>query len=63
MRIACVYVPELALQAILRRDPEHRHEPVALCDAAGERARVIACTKSARQAGVHVGLTASTSAS
>ena len=59
MRIACVYVPELALQAILRRDPERRRDPVALCEAPGERARVIACSKCARQAGVHPGLTAS----
>ncbi|HEY0709736.1 MAG TPA: DNA polymerase Y family protein [Polyangia bacterium] len=59
MRIACVYVPELALQAILRRDPERRGDPVALCESPGERARVIACTGSARQAGVRPGLTAS----
>jgi protein ImuB len=59
MRIACVYVPELALQAILRRDPEHRNDAVVLCDGPGERARVIACTRHARTAGVHTGLTAS----
>jgi protein ImuB len=59
MRIACLYVPELALQAILRRDPERRNDPVALCEGPGERARVIACTRSARQAGVFAGLTAS----
>jgi protein ImuB len=67
MRIACVYVPDLALQAILRRDPERRDDqvaspvalPVALCESRGERARVIACTASARRAGVRPGITAS----
>ncbi len=52
MRIACVYVPDLPLQAVLRRNPEHRAEPVALAESPGERARVVACTRSARQAGV-----------
>jgi protein ImuB len=52
MRIACVYVPDLPLQAVLRRNPEHRDEPVALAETPGERARVLACTRSARQAGV-----------
>jgi protein ImuB len=59
MRLACVYVPDLALQAILRRDPEHRDDAVALSDGPGERARVIAATAKARQAGVRPGLTAS----
>src|SRR5450432_947428 len=30
MRLACVYVPELALQAVLRRAPEARGVPAAL---------------------------------
>ncbi len=59
MRIACVYVPDLALQAILRRDPEHRQDPVALCEAPGERARIIACNEAARRAGVRIDLLAS----
>lgn len=56
MRIACVYVPDLALQAILRRDPERRGEPVALSDGPGERARIVAATASAAAAGVRPGL-------
>jgi protein ImuB len=59
MRIACVFAPQLPLQAILRRDPPRRLEPVALADGTGERARVVACTDSARQAGVRPGLTVS----
>jgi protein ImuB len=59
MRIACVYVPHLALQAILRRDPERRDEPVALAEGPGERARILAASEPARRAGVRPGLTAS----
>ena len=55
-RIACVHVPSLALQAILRRDPEQRDQPVALAENAGERARILTCTRSARAAGVRPGL-------
>ena len=35
MRIACVFVPQLALQAVLRRTPEARGGPVAVLEAAG----------------------------
>jgi protein ImuB len=34
MRIACVFVPQLALQAVLRRTPEARGGPVAVLEAA-----------------------------
>jgi protein ImuB len=33
MRLACVYVPQLALQAALRRNPEARDEPAGLLSA------------------------------
>ena len=32
MRLACVYVPQLALQAALRRNPEARDEPAGLLE-------------------------------
>ena len=35
MRIACVFVPQLALQAVLRRTPEARGGPVAVLEANG----------------------------
>jgi protein ImuB len=38
MRIACVFVPQLALQAVLRRTPEARGGPVAVLEAAGDGA-------------------------
>src|SRR4051812_5026800 len=56
MRLACLHAPELALQAVLRRDPERRDDPIALADGPGERARVVAATERARRAGVRPGL-------
>src|SRR5205085_1496029 len=35
MRIACVFVPQLALQAVLRRTPDARGGPVAVLEANG----------------------------
>ena len=40
MRIACVFVPQLALQAVLRRTPEARGGPVAVLEANGGAAPV-----------------------
>jgi len=61
MRLACVYVPQLGLQAALRRDPEGREGPAALlAEAAGRRAtaRVTELDAAARRAGVRPGMTA-----
>jgi len=57
MRIACVYAPQIALQAVLRRDPELREGALALADAKGERARIVALTRAAQRAGVRMGMT------
>jgi len=72
MRIACVFVPQLALQAVLRRTPEARGGPVAVLEAAGgdatgpsaggakaraKRARVTAFSVEARRDGVRAGMT------
>ena len=57
MRIACVYAPQIALQAVLRRDPELRAGALALAEAKGERARIVAFTLAAHRAGVRVGMT------
>jgi protein ImuB len=65
MRIACVHAPQIALQAVLRRDPEQPREgPVVLTDEAGggavpDRARVIALTRVVHQAGVRREMTVS----
>ena len=73
MRIACVFVPQLALQAVLRRTPEARGGPVAVLEAAGgdgtgpsaggggkaraKRARVTDFSLEARREGVRAGMT------
>ena len=49
MRIACVFVPQLALQAVLRRTPEARGGPVAVLEAkAADAGRTAARARRAR---------------
>jgi protein ImuB len=68
MRLACVHVPQIALQAALRRAPELRGTPVALYqtpigrDGRDGRARVTMLSAEARRAGVRVGLTSAQAA-
>ena len=59
MRLACVFVPQLALQSVLRREPESRGYAIALFDRApaSPHARVIAATDEARRGGVRNGMT------
>lgn len=59
MRVACVFAPQIALQAVLRRDPDLRDEAVVLVDGKGERARVVALTRAAHRTGVRRALTVS----
>jgi protein ImuB len=59
MRLACVYVPQLALQAALRRCPEARDAPAALLVSHGkDKPRVTELDLAARRAGVRPGMTA-----
>jgi len=58
---AVVCIPNFALQALLRHEPELRARPVALIDAEGTnlaKSLVLECTRAAEAAGVSVGLTA-----
>ena len=59
MRLACVFVPQLALQSVLRREPESRGFAIALFDRppSSPHARVIAATEEARRGGVRNGMT------
>jgi protein ImuB len=72
MRIACVFVPQLALQAVLRRTPDARGGPVAVLEAGGgdgtgpsngggkaraKRSRVTEVSTEARREGVRAGMT------
>jgi len=58
MRLCCVHVPQLALQAVLRRTPEARDAPAALLVPDGKRPpRVAEHSAEARRAGVRAGMT------
>jgi protein ImuB len=60
MRIACVFVPQIALQAALRRFPDLRNTPVALVKppSRGTKvAKVVTVSAEAQRAGVRPGLT------
>jgi protein ImuB len=62
MRLACVHVPQLALQSVLRRDPELRGAPAALLSASKGKTknggRVLEMSTQARRAGVAAGMNA-----
>jgi protein ImuB len=59
MRLACVYVPQLALQAALRREPESRDAGAVLLAGEAKRTpRVTELDTAARRAGVRPGMTA-----
>jgi protein ImuB len=56
-RLACVVVPLFPLAARIRGEPELAREAAAVLEGNGNAARVVAATRSARQAGVKPGLT------
>ncbi len=57
MRIACVFVPHLPLQAVVRRRPALRKHAVAIVSG-GPASSVVACSRQAHAAGVRVGMPA-----
>ena len=58
MRLACLHVPDFALAAWLRAEPELRGAAVAVADGATPRARIVAASAAARRRGVGEGMTA-----
>ncbi|MFN8624567.1 MAG: DNA polymerase Y family protein [Candidatus Binatia bacterium] len=58
MRLACLYVPDFPLAALLRVEPELCGTAVAVTDGQGPRARILAVSAAAARGGVTVGLTA-----
>lgn len=56
-RIACLRAPLFPLAARLRSEPELRDEALAVLEGAGNRARVVAATRTARRSGVRAGMT------
>src|SRR2546423_11892358 len=62
MRIACVYAPQIGLQAVLRRDPERDQSApraVVMAEGTADRARIVGLTRAAHQAGIRCGMTVS----
>lgn len=56
MRIGCLYVPDLPLQALLRMEPTLAGSPIAVTEGEGARARIRHVSIQARAAGVLPGL-------
>jgi protein ImuB len=59
---AVVYLPDFALQAVLRADPDLRLQPVALIDSEPARPEIIQFTAAAKKYGVVKGMTPSQAA-
>ena len=56
---AALYLPDFELQAALRHEAQLHQQPVALLDDGEARATILQLTKSALEAGVRTGMTAS----
>ncbi len=59
LMFAALYLPDFALQAALRHEPELQEKPVALLENEEARATLMQLTKRATEAGVSVGMTPS----
>ena len=57
MRLACLFVPDFPLAALLRAEPELRGEPVVVANGVGPRARLLAVSATAARHGVTTNLT------
>lgn len=54
MSFACIHIPNLPVQAVVRNEPELRLRAVAITD--GKSEAVIAANKAAREAGIQLGM-------
>lgn len=54
---ACIYIPDFAVEAIVRAEPLLREHAVAVLDGKPPLVRVIALNKKARQLGMEIGMT------
>lgn len=55
-RVACLYVPEFPLAALLRAQPDRGDELLVVADGEGARARLLAVSPQAARAGIRPGL-------
>src|SRR4051812_24087987 len=56
---AVIFIPDFALQAVLRHEPDLRAKAVALVDGTGSKPEIVESTAAAKQAGVIATLTPS----
>jgi protein ImuB len=57
MNFACIFVPDFAVEAVVRAEPELRAQAVAVVDGTPPLLYVIAVNDAARQAGIAMGMT------
>jgi len=57
MLFACIYVPELPVQALARTAPELREQPMAVLDGTPPLLTIIAANQQARALGIEIGMT------
>ena len=57
MRVGCLLVPDLPLQAALRAEPELRAQPLAITSGPGNRAEIVAVSEEAAREAVRPGQT------
>ena len=58
VRVACLWVPDLSLAALLRSEPELAERPLAITRADGDDGALLAVDAQARRAGVRPGMSA-----
>jgi len=56
MLFACIFVPDFAVEAVVRAEPELRTEAVAILDGTPPLMRVVAANEAARTAGIDIGM-------
>src|SRR5438874_8445424 len=54
---AVIYIPDFALQAVLRQEPELCSQPTVLIEEESAKAKILQLTEAARAAGIHEGMT------
>lgn len=53
MRVACLLIPDLPLQAALRTEPEQIGRPLVVTTGPGPRAEILSASREAARGGVH----------
>ena len=57
MAYACLFIPDFAVQAVVRLEPDQRNKPVAIFEGAPPLTKVFAANDAARNLGAEIGMT------